>query len=40
MDEEHLTAIGPVVVAATWLETVLDHVVRSLVDDGPAGVTP
>ncbi len=28
-------AIGRVVVAATWLETVLDHVVRSLVDDGP-----
>lgn len=35
VDDEHLRAIGRVVVAATWLETVLDHVVRSLVDDGP-----
>lgn len=35
VDDEHLHAIGRVVVAATWLETVLDHVVRSLVDDGP-----
>ena len=35
VDDEHLRAIGRVVVAATWLETVLDHVVRPLVDDGP-----
>lgn len=35
VDEKHLLAIGCVVVAATWLETVLDHVVRLLVDDGP-----
>jgi hypothetical protein len=35
VDDDHLLAIGRVVVAATWLETVLDHLVRSLVDDGP-----
>ena len=35
VDDEHLLAIGRVVVAATWLETILDHVVRCLVDDGP-----
>ena len=35
VDDEHLLAIGRVVVAATSLETVLDHVVRSLLDDGP-----
>lgn len=35
MDDEHLRALGRVVVAATWMETVLDHVVRGLVDDGP-----
>jgi hypothetical protein len=35
VDAEHLRALGRVVVAATWMETVLDHVVRGLVDDGP-----
>lgn len=35
VDDEHLRALGRVVVAATWLETVLDHIVRSLVDDWP-----
>lgn len=35
VDDEHLLAIGRVVVAATWLETALDHIVRFLVDDGP-----
>jgi hypothetical protein len=35
VDDEHLRALGRVMVAATWLETSLDHVVRLLVDDGP-----
>jgi hypothetical protein len=35
VDDDHLRAIGRVVVAATWTETMLDHVVRVLVDDGP-----
>ncbi len=35
VDDEHLRALGRVVVAATWLETVLDHIVRGLVDDWP-----
>jgi hypothetical protein len=35
VDDDHLRALGRVVVAAAWLETVLDHIVRQLVDDGP-----
>jgi very-short-patch-repair endonuclease len=35
VDDEHLRALGRVVVAATWLERGLDHIVRILVDDGP-----
>jgi len=35
VDDEHLLALGRVVVAATWLETIVDHLARWLVDDGP-----
>lgn len=35
VDDEHLRALGRVVVATTWLETVLDHIVRGMVDDWP-----
>lgn len=35
VDDEHLRALGRVVVAATWLETVLDHIVRGMIDDWP-----